>query len=370
MQSSTILIVDDNAANLRVICTPFENEGLRVLIARAGEEALERARLAHPDLILMDVMMPGIDGFETCRRLKQDPELEDIPVIFMSALAGADDKVKGFAAGGLDYITKPFQLSEVKARVLSHLELYALRRRLTRQNEELSRIRDELETFTYTVSHDLKAPLRWIDGYCALIEKRLADSEDTEIQAVTTKVRRATRQMNHLIDDLLTYSKVERRQIERKPVDLAELAAAVAAEFDKEVEERGVELSLRVPPLHWPIDNEGLTLTLRNLIGNALKFTRNHRAPAVEIGAEQQPGRLRLWVRDNGIGFAMEYSERIFEIFQRLEHADAYPGTGVGLAIVRRAVQRMGGRVWAESEPGAGANFYLELPEAASDLWP
>ena len=363
MQSTTLLIIDDNATNLKVIASPFEEQGLQVLVARTGEEALERARYAHPDLILLDVMMPGIDGFETCRRLKQDPAVCDIPVIFMTALAGTGDKLKGFAAGGLDYITKPFHLSEVKARVLSHLELYALRRRLTRQNEELTRISDELETFTYTVSHDLKSPLRWIDGYCALIEKRLAGSDDPEVQAVTAKLRRATRQMNLLIEDLLTYSRMERRRIESVPVDLAALVATVAAEFEKEIGERGIELKLRVPPLQLEIDGEGLRVALRNLIGNALKFTRHHPEAAVEIGAERRPEVIRLWVSDNGIGFAMEYRERIFEIFKRLEHSDAYPGTGVGLAIVRKAVQRMAGRVWAESAPGAGAAFYLELPD-------
>lgn len=367
MQSSTILIVDDNVANLKVITSPFEEEGLQVLIARAGEEALERARFARPDLILLDVMMPGIDGFETCRRLKQDPALSDVPVIFMTALAGTDDKLKGFAAGGLDYITKPFHLSEVKARVLSHLELYALRRRLTRQNAELTRIRDELETFTYTVSHDLKAPLRWIDGYCALIEKRLADSEDLEMQTVTSKVRRATRQMNLLINDLLTYSRMERRQIESIPVDLAVLVASVAAEFEQETSDRGLEIVIGIPPIPLQIDRDGLTVALRNLIGNALKFTRSNAEPTVELGADRIPDGIRLWIRDNGIGFAMEHSERIFQIFQRLEHSDAYPGTGVGLAIVRKAVHRMGGRVWAESAPGAGATFYLQLPEEPPD---
>jgi signal transduction histidine kinase len=244
---------------------------------------------------------------------------------------------------------------------------------LRRLNAELeARVRDrtaelearnrELETFTYSVSHDLKAPLRGMDGYSRLLLEDHADRLGEEGRAFVETIRGAARQMNQLIDDLLAYSRLERRIMLSAQVPLRALVEQLVRERAEEIAARGAELCIEVPDLAVSADADGLTLAIRNLLDNALKFTRESRPPRIELRAEAAAETWRLEVTDNGIGFDARFRKRIFEIFQRLHRAEDYPGTGIGLAIVQKAVERMGGRVWAESEPGRRTSFHLEFP--------
>jgi len=239
-----------------------------------------------------------------------------------------------------------------------------LERRVAERTAELQAANKELETFAYTVSHDLKAPLRAMDGYSRLLLEDYGDRLDPEGQHFVRMIRIAAQQMRQLIDDLLAYSRMERRTMTTGPLDPRPLVEMLLAERQDEIRQRGVVVSVALPDVQVIAESEGLAVALRNLLDNALKFTRTRPEPRIEIGGRPTAETCILWVRDNGIGFDMKYHERIFEIFQRLERAEEYPGTGIGLAIVRRAVERMGGRVWAEGEPGKGATFYLELPRA------
>ncbi len=230
---------------------------------------------------------------------------------------------------------------------------------------ELEERHRELETFTYSVSHDLKAPLRGIDGYGRLLQEDYADRLDEEGRRFLATIRRATQQMSQLIEDLLAYSRLERRKLQVSAVSPAVLVAALLAEYADEIRRRDVAVTVNLPPVTLKIDPEGLAMVLRNLLDNAFKFTQATAEPRIEVGgAIERSTRnvCRLWVRDNGVGFDMKYHDRIFEIFQRLHREEEYPGTGVGLAIVRKALERMGGRVWANSEPGLGTTFFIELP--------
>ena len=168
--------------------------------------------------------------------------------------------------------------------------------------------------------------------------------------------------MGQLIEDMLAYSRLERRSLQTEQVDLLQVVETTLAERTEEITARGVTIKMGIPPQRVTADRDGLAMALRNLLDNALKFTRDAPAPVIEIGLRLGPGVGILWVRDNGIGFDMKFHERIFEIFQRLQRAEDFPGTGIGLAIVNKALQRMGGRAWAESAPQQGATFYLELP--------
>ncbi|MDT7834588.1 PAS domain-containing sensor histidine kinase [Aquabacterium sp. OR-4] len=228
----------------------------------------------------------------------------------------------------------------------------------------IRRVNRELETFTYSVSHDLKAPLRGIDGYGRLLQRDHAQQLDEEGRQFLGHIRQATQHMGQLIDDLLAYSRLERRSVALGTVALAPLAQAVIQALHEAVAERGASITLNLPDgLQAQADGQGLEIALRNLIDNALKFGRQGVPLTIELGGEQRPdGGVALWVRDNGIGFDMRFQERIFEIFQRLHRAEDYPGTGVGLAIVRKAMERMGGTASAHGQPGAGAVFRLELP--------
>ena len=237
-----------------------------------------------------------------------------------------------------------------------------LEERVRERTAQLEAVNRELETFSYSVSHDLKAPLRGIDGYSQLLEKDYSDRLDDEGRLFIRNIRHSAGQMHQLIEDLLHYSRMERRSVQNIRLDLAELVKAVVAEREAEVKQAGVQLRLEVPTITVHADRDGLAVVLRNLLENALKFSGTARPPTVDIGARREEGKVILWVRDNGIGFDMKFHDRIFEIFQRLQRSEDYPGTGIGLALVRKAMGRMGGRVWAESSPGGGATFFLEIP--------
>ncbi|MGE0453270.1 MAG: PAS domain S-box protein [Vicinamibacteria bacterium] len=260
-------------------------------------------------------------------------------------------------------ITRSREEASLRASEARYRELNAeLERRVAERTAELDARTRGLETFAYSVSHDLKAPLRGIDGYSRLLLQEHAERLDEEGRSFLHNVRQATAQMGHLIDDLLAYSRLERRHVETGRIDLRPLVEGIVADRAGEIAARGVHLSLEVPAAAVTGDREGLAIALRNLIENALKFTRDARAPAIEIGGRLSEAACLLWVRDNGIGFDMKFHDRIFEIFQRLHRSEDYSGTGVGLAMVRRALERMGGRAWAESRIGEGATFFLEIP--------
>ena len=226
----------------------------------------------------------------------------------------------------------------------------------------------ELETFAYSVAHDLKAPLRGIDGYSRLLLEDHAKELDEEGRAFLDTIQSSTEEMSQLIDDLLTYSRLERTEFKLDTFELAPLIAKIVEQKKLEENELRIDFLVDVNGCTVLADANGLGQALRNYLDNAVKFTSSVPNPRIEVGAKETATNCVLWVRDNGIGFDLKYHDRIFEIFQRLNPLEDYPGTGIGLAIVRKAMERMGGRAWAESEPGRGATFYLEIPNDRSKL--
>jgi len=220
----------------------------------------------------------------------------------------------------------------------------------------------ELETFAYAVAHDLKAPLRGIDGYSRLLLEQYAANLDHEGRAFLRTIQDSTDEMNQLIDDLLAYSRMERRELKSARIELASVIHSLVQEKKREEAVRAIDFVVDVNGSAVLADPNGFNQSLRNYLDNAIKFTANVAAPRIEIGSRQNKDSCIVWVKDNGIGFDMKYHDRIFEIFQRLNVTEAFPGTGIGLAIVRKAMERMGGRAWADSAPDQGATFYLELP--------
>jgi PAS domain S-box-containing protein len=218
----------------------------------------------------------------------------------------------------------------------------------------------ELENFCYSVSHDLRAPLRGIAGYSRLLLDGYHECLDEEGRSFLINVRAATKHMTDLIEDLLSYSKLERRKLSTTVIRLSSFISRLLVQFQDSL--KNIRLTVDVGDFDISADPEGLAIALRNLVDNAIKFSRYTAEPAIEIRAQSADGFCVLSVRDNGIGFDMRFYEKIFEIFQRLHRAEDYPGTGIGLAMVYKAMERMGGRVWAESQRGAGAVFYLQLP--------
>ncbi|MTW19690.1 histidine kinase [Allochromatium palmeri] len=239
-----------------------------------------------------------------------------------------------------------------------------LEARVAARTAELDAINTELETFTYSVSHDLKAPLRGIEGYSRLLLEDYQSQLDDEGRLFLRNVRQGVDQMGRLIEDLLAYSRMERRELQGVRIELEPVLARLITEHQDQIQASGARLELDPGGLWVRADPDGLALVLRNLLDNALKFHRPGEPPVISIRAEALGERVRLSVRDQGIGFDMRFHDRLFEIFQRLHRTEEFPGTGVGLAMVRKAMQRMGGQVQAESSPGQGATFHLEFPHA------
>jgi signal transduction histidine kinase len=358
-ESARVLVVDDNA-DLRQYLSGLLSPTYDVATATDGLAALEAVRARMPDIVVSDVMMPGLDGFGLLRALRADASTASLPVILLSARAGEESAIEGLDAGSDDYVVKPFSARELLARVRSHLELARARRAWITELESANR---ELDAFSYSVSHDLRAPLRAIDGFSEALRQHCAASLDEEGRRYLERVRAATRRMAELIEDLLGLARISRRELSRQAIDLSAIAEGVAADLAGRQAGRPVQVVVE-KGLTATADRGLVTVLLENLMGNAWKFSGRKDDPRIEVG-RLDGGTGAFYVRDNGAGFDMAYADKLFGPFQRL-HSDAdFEGTGIGLATVQRIVSRHGGRVWAEGEVGKGATFFFTLKGAA-----
>jgi signal transduction histidine kinase len=351
-----VLVAEDNR-DMRDYLVRLLSTRWQVDAAEDGLAALEKAREQRPHLVLSDVMMPRLDGFGLLRELRNHPRTSSIPVVLLSARAGEEAIIQGLETGADDYLLKPFSAKELLARVHTNLEMARLRQEWA---IELERANAELEAFSYSVSHDLRAPLRAIDGFSGVLQTDYAEKLDEQGQHYLARVRSATRRMGELIDDLLSLSKITRAPLKRESVDLTEMARAVLQELAVRDPDRKVESSV-TNDLTVQADPHLLRVLLENLLGNAWKFTSKQPLARIEVFAEQQDTETVLVVRDNGAGFDMEYSKRLFSPFQRLHSQAQFEGTGIGLATVQRIVARHRGRIWAEGVVDHGASFFFTL---------
>lgn len=559
-EPGTILVVDDTPTNLEILFDLLTNYGFKILVAEDGESALQKAAYASPDLILLDILMPGIDGFETCSRLKANESTRDIPVIFMTALSETADKVRGLQVGAVDYVTKPLQHEEVLARVQTHLRLRSLTKQLqaqnvqleqeieqrqqqyqraqlfaevtlkirqslqleeilqaaaievqkilqadrvliyrlrsdgsgsgvaeavlpswsavlgqqfsaevfpedyhqlycqgrirsiadvereekiapclvefvrqfqvkaklvvpiiireelwglliahqcssprnwtdfetellrqladqigialtqaqlleqeTRYSQELARSNAELQQFASIASHDLQEPLRKIQAFGNRLQEKYGEVLSEQGSDYIQRMQNAAQRMQILIDDLLIFSRITTKAQPFVAVNLAKVAKEVLSDLEVLIQQTGARVELsELPTVN--ADPLQMRQLLQNLIGNALKFHRENESPHVKIYSQINDNRAQLTenspdshlcqitVEDNGIGFDQKYCDRIFQVFQRLHGRSEYEGTGIGLAICRKIVERHGGSITAESTPSQGAKFIVTLP--------
>lgn len=355
-----ILLVDDTPDNLRLLSAMLTKRGFEVRKAIDGQSAIASAQADAPDLILLDVKMPEMEGYEVCKRLKAEPTTQDIPVIFISALDDVVDKVKAFAAGGVDYITKPFQEAEVMARIENQLNIQRLQRQLLEQNDELVRSNRELEQFAYVVSHDLQQPLQSITGFAKLLLLRYEDSLDEPAIAYLHRMMDSGSRMQRLIQDLLAYAQVNKQEQPFESVDCNRVLEQVLDNLQAAIAEKNVVLTY--DPLPTVVGSEVKLIQLfQNLIGNAIKFTHPGVTPHVSISVMQQDTKWLFSIHDNGIGIDAQNLEKVFDVFHRVHSTKDYPGTGIGLATCKKIVEIHGGYIWVESQLNAGTTFYFTL---------
>lgn len=351
---ASIVIVDDTPDNLRLLATMLSDEGYRVRPSPNGEHALATVEKEIPDMILLDILMPRMDGYEVCRRLKADERFSHIPVIFISALNDVFDKVTAFTIGAVDYITKPFQVEEVLARVQTHLSIEEMRQTLALQNSEL-------EAFAHTVAHDLKNPLSIILGSLDLVQESELNLDTQSHELLNLGIMNAHK-MHSIIEELLLLSSVRKGQVTTGPVDMQIIMDQVLFRLARMCEQYNAQVIL---PASWhsavgyaPWIEE----VFMNYISNGLKY--GGQPPRLELFSEALPnGTIRFCVVDNGAGLDEQAQASLFTEFTRLDQIRA-EGHGLGLSIVRRIMDKLQGDFGVISTPGEGSLFYFSLPES------
>ncbi len=416
-----ILLVDDEPKNLLALEAVLEGLGQNLVKARSGDEALRR--LIHEDfaVILLDVLMPGMNGFETATLIRQRDRTRYTPIIFLTAAGKSETEMfQGYAVGAIDYLVKPFVPSILRSKVVVLIDLYRKNEQVRQLNEELShrsqeleilnlklkneneirkrteeelrqseeglkslnatleakvvertetveersrqlaKINVELEQFVYAASHDLQEPLRTVTSFLQLLERRNRDLLDNDSKQFIDFAVKSSEHMRSLINGLLEFSRVNLKEKKFQSVDCNVIVSEILKQLNASIVESGAKVECLWLPEVW---GEPMLLgqLFQNLIGNALKFC-SERSPRVEVGAEKREGEWLFWVKDNGIGIEPQYFRQIFLLFQRLNNRENFPGAGLGLAVCQKTVELHGGKIWCESEFGKGSRFFFTIP--------
>ncbi|HEY2597498.1 MAG TPA: response regulator [Candidatus Dormibacteraeota bacterium] len=368
----SILLVDDDPTKRFALKTVLAPLGEDVVEASSGADALRQLLRQEFAVVLLDVRMPVMDGFETAQLIRQRPRSELTPIIFVTALdQGETNAGRGYELGAVDFVFAPVIPAILRAKVAVFVELYRAQQELRRYRNQLEHlveerttaltaINRELEAFSYLVSNDLRAPLLAFDR---LSEALLADyggQLDSRVKEYLQRMRRASQRMGDVFDGLQSLFRLTGGEIHREKVDVSAMATEIVEEMQASNSDRHVTVTIG-PNLSVSGDARLVRILLGNLISNAWKFTDRRTDATIEVGGEQVDGEARLFVRDNGVGFDMIHAHKLFGAFQRLHSQSEFPGMGIGLATVRRIVNRHGGRSWAEGAVGEGATFYFVL---------
>jgi two-component system sensor histidine kinase/response regulator len=367
IEPSKILIVDDMPKNLVLLYEALKKKGHKIFVANNGKSAIRRVKIQKPDLILLDVLMPEMNGFETCRALKADADTRDIPVIFLTTLADPEDKEKAFQYGGVDYITKPFKPLEAVARVELHLELRRQRAVLESTGDDARRELTDRNTLFAVVAHDLKDPLRSLVNLVGLLNSRYDELDEEKRRKYVADAETAARRSFDLLENLLNWAKSQSGGLTLSPEsisvrDLIEETIEGARSFAKE---RGVRvLNMAAEDARVFADRPTTATVLRNLVVNAIKFSKE--GSEATVNAETDGEKTLLTVKDSGMGMDEETAATLFEAnaVEPKPDAEGKLGTGLGLRLGKDFVERNGGTIGVSGSPGEGSEFRVTLPAA------
>ena len=366
MHKATILVIDDNPAELGGVLDQLMLAGFKTLVAPSGERALQQLEHVQPDLILLDVLMPGIDGFETCARLKANDATKDIPVIFITVLTDTLDKIKGFELGGVDYITKPFQHEEVIARVNTHLTIRRFQKQLEEQNARLRELNARKDKFLSMIAHDLRSPFSSLRGLIQFTAENIGEWDKSKLEEVIKLLDISTENLYALIENLLTWSRIQRGVIEYQPrsLDLREVVVRNINLIKTIAEQKEITIKNNIKaslPAYG--DTNMIDAVVRNLLSNALKFT--HPGGSVSVTATQDTQFVKISVTDTGIGLSKKNIAKLFRIDDRYKQLGTAreKGTGLGLLLCKEFIEKNGGKIGVESKVDKGSTFFFTLPK-------
>lgn len=406
-----ILIVEDSPVQAKRLKFLLEGSGFDVGIAGNGDQALASLKDKKPMVIISDIVMPGMDGYDLCHHIKAEKEYSNIPVILLTSLRDPLDIIKGLQSGADNFITKPYDdeyllsrihyllanrnlqrsgsaemvieiifrgerfainsekkqildllLSVYEAAVQRNDELVRAQAELQKLNEDLLAANDELEAFAHTVSHDLRSPLNIILGYIQLIRDEKAPALDDETIEFLGIVVKSAKSMADLIEDLLNFARSGKADILMEETNLSEIAERAIKQLRIKDPERQITIEIQ-PRMIIKADSHLMGVVMDNLIGNAWKYTSKSATPVIKMGIETKENEKVFIIEDNGDGFDPKNYYKLFGSFQRLHLNSEFPGTGVGLATVKRIIDRHGGKIWAKGEKGQGATFFFSIPD-------
>jgi two-component system sensor histidine kinase/response regulator len=369
----SVLLVDDVEANLVALDALLDDMGCDLVRANGGNEALRQLLRREFAVMLLDVQMPGMDGYEVAKYARENPGTRDVPIIFLTAMHYTEDSVlRGYGSGAVDFLLKPINATVLRAKVRVFLDLYLGKRRLadeivahTKTLGALEQANTALRHFTNAASHDLKAPLRAVRGFLEFIAEQAGDQLDERARDYLDRCRKANRRMESLLNALLVYAGLQ-KPVSYTEVDCSRLLEHVKADLSEELNRAGV-VSLSAEPLPTVIgDVDRLYQLLLNLVSNALKFRRPEEPLSIRVTARQANDEVTFCVEDNGIGIAAENLVSIFDPFERVHSESKYEGSGLGLSICKQIVEQHNGRIWVESKVGHGSRFYFVLAQRSS----
>jgi len=364
-------VVDDKPENLVAIRTVLKDLEVELIEVTSGNEAL-KATLKHDfALALLDIQMPDMDGYELAQILREEEKTQDLPFIFISAVYTDNNNIfKGYEKGAFSFIAKPFEpqilINKVKFFIEKHKQsesLKQLNEELRIKNREMEIANKDLESFSYSISHDLRAPLRSINGFSEILMMNHAETLDPQAKRYLERIVDNGVKMHKLIDTLLNLSKLGKHEMVKEDIDMNALVNSIIHDYQVDVNHSKINWKIsNLPTFHG--DAELMKQVLVNLISNAVKYSSKKDNPEVEIACENDNGKIKCWVKDNGAGFDMSFKDKLFDVFQRLHTPSEFEGNGVGLAIVKRIIKKHDGEIWAESELEKGSTFYFTLPNS------